>query len=112
MASHNSYIIQEEAEKLLWDGILHNPLHLSNLPSGIEDAAKAVSFSGAAFPFIPTNWRFAESISSLKAFQGTMLNVLLHKKYGVPYQNITVDMYAHFFEQSPHILIPTEIVLN
>lgn len=104
MALQSSYTIQEEAEKLLWDGILRNPLHSPNLPSGIEDAAKTISFSGTAFPFIPTNWRFGESISTLKAFQGAMLNVLLKSKYGLPYQNIIVDTYARFFGPHPQML--------
>ncbi len=78
------YNIQEEAEKVFWDGILLNPLHLSSLPDGIEGAAKAILFSGTKSPYIPTNWRFAEGISALKAFQGALLNVLLRNKYGLP----------------------------
>jgi hypothetical protein len=90
MSLLDTYSIQQETEKILWESILRNPLHKS-LPDGIEDAARNVSLVGSKFPFIPINWRFAESVSALKAFQGAMLNVLLHKKYGVPYQKVKID---------------------
>ncbi|KXN81472.1 Succinate--hydroxymethylglutarate CoA-transferase [Leucoagaricus sp. SymC.cos] len=97
----NSYSVQDETKKILWEGILRNPLHKS-LPDGIEEAARIVSFSGSRLPFIPTNWRFAESVSALKAFRGAMLNVLLKKKYDISYQTIHIDTnHAQLFLMSP-----------
>jgi hypothetical protein len=93
MTLFDTYSIQTETAKILWEGVLRNPLH-RNLPNGIEDAARAISFSGSNLPFIPINWRFAESVSALKGFQGAMLNVLLNKKYGIPYQKIHIDTYV------------------
>jgi len=90
MSLLDTYSIQRETETILWDGALRNPLHRS-LPDGIQDAARRIKFSGSKLPFIPINWRFAESVSALKAFEGAMLNVLLHNKYGIPYQNIHID---------------------
>ncbi|KXN81477.1 hypothetical protein AN958_04558 [Leucoagaricus sp. SymC.cos] len=96
----DTYSVQDEAKKLLWEGILHNPLH-KFLPDGIEEAARHISFSGLRFPFIPVNWRYAESVSALKAFQGAMLNVLLKKKYGAAYQAIHIDTnHAQLFIMS------------
>lgn len=97
----DTYSVQKETEALFWEGILRNPLHRS-FPDGIEDAARSISFSGSKLPFFPINWRYAESISALKAFQGVMLNVLLHKKYGIPYQSIHIDTdHAQLFLMSP-----------
>jgi len=84
------YAIQKETETILWEGILHNPHH-KYLPDGITYAARKIAFSGSKLPSIPINWRFAESVSALKAFEGAMLNVLLHKKYESPYQNISIN---------------------
>ncbi|KAJ3564761.1 hypothetical protein NP233_g8079 [Leucocoprinus birnbaumii] len=101
-----TYSVQKETEKLFWEGILRNPLHRS-LPDGIEDAARYISFSGSKFPWMPMNWRFTESVSALKAFEGAMINVLLKKKYDIPYQSIHIDTdHAQLFLMSPvHPLI-------
>jgi hypothetical protein len=85
-----SYSVPEESQNLLFDALVNNPLH-SSTPAEIGEAAKHVSFSGKAFPSIPVNWRFAESISALKGFQGAMLNVLLKKKYSLDYQRIDIN---------------------
>ena len=86
----DSYSVPNEARKLLWDGLINNPLHAS-APAEIKDAAKIIEYAGGASPVVPINWRFAESISALKGFQGSMLNVLLKKKYEIDYQKIIID---------------------
>jgi len=91
MSLLDTYSIQGEAQTVLWEGILLNPRHNSLPDDGIQDAARKITFSGSRLPSIPINWRFAESVSALKAFEGAMLNVLLHKKYGIPYQNIHIN---------------------
>lgn len=90
MSLLDTYSIQREAQTVLWEGTLLNPRHTS-LPDGIQDAARKIAFSGSKLPSIPVNWRFAESVSALKAFEGAMLSVLLHNKYGIPHQNIHIN---------------------
>lgn len=85
-----AYSIPFETRRLLVDGIINNKLH-SSLPTEIKEAVNSVEFTGTDLPVIPINWRFAESISSLKGFQAAMLNVLLKRKYRVDYQKITID---------------------
>ncbi|KAF9007381.1 CAIB/BAIF family enzyme [Cyathus striatus] len=103
------YSVQAESRSLLIDGIINNPLHASSLPDGIREAAKMVEYVGSLLPSIPINLRFAESISAIQGFQSAMLNVLLKKKYGMPYQNILIntlsDHAQHFIFSPMDILI-------
>lgn len=85
------YSIPSESRKLLLDGILANPLIQKNLPTGAAEAAGKVSFVGSDAPSLPVNWRFAESISALKGYEATVLNVLFKKKYGVDHVPVTID---------------------
>ncbi|RWA12523.1 hypothetical protein EKO27_g2558 [Xylaria grammica] len=101
MASLAEYSVPHEAEKLFKDGILRNPLQ-KDLPSGLEALAKHVRFEGSSRPSIPINWRFAESISALKAFEATMLNLLVSRKYNVEPSDITINTdLATLFFMSP-----------
>ncbi|KAF8996236.1 CoA-transferase family III domain-containing protein [Cyathus striatus] len=84
------YSTPVEAKKLLFHGIIKNPLH-SSLLVDVAEAAEYVIYEGNNLPNIPINWRFAESISALKGFQASMLNVLLKKKYDVDYQNVVIN---------------------
>lgn len=90
-----SYSVPEESHKLLLNGIINNPLY-AFLPSEIKDAVKNVEYTGTNAPSIPINWRFAESISSIKGFQASMLNVLLKKKYGLDYQKVVIDTFVFY----------------
>jgi hypothetical protein len=56
---------------------------MKDLPKEMEEFSRLVDLEGNDFPSNPINWRFAESISSLKAFEATMLDVLLVRKYKV-----------------------------
>lgn len=85
------YSVPEQTKQLLNKGILENPLIASDLPSGTAEAASKISFTGSDLPSIPINWRFAESISALKACEATLVNVLLKKKYGLEPVSITID---------------------
>ncbi|KAI1482857.1 CoA-transferase family III [Daldinia eschscholtzii] len=75
------YSVPQEAQRVFQDGILNNPL-MKDLPQELYSLSQAVQFEGSAKPNIPINWRFAESISAMKAFEATMLNYLITKKYG------------------------------
>ncbi|KAH9821974.1 CoA-transferase family III [Teratosphaeria destructans] len=95
------YNVQGEAEKVFQEGILHNNL-VPSLPSQIREASQLVTFNGNSSPSIPINWRFAESISALKAFEASMLNVLRSKKYDVKLSEVTIDTdHASLFFMSP-----------
>lgn len=88
--AYNDYSVPLGATDLLELGLINNPLH-SSAPADIKEAAKNIEFVGSKSPVIPINWRFAESISAIKGFQGSMLNVLIQRKYGVKYQRIVIN---------------------
>lgn len=92
--SSDQYSVPEEARLLLQKGILSNPLVAKHLPSGALEASRLVSFDGSATPSIPINWRFAESISSLKGLEATVLNVLLKRKYGIEPVKVNINTYG------------------
>lgn len=84
------YSIPQEAKKLLFEELVNNKLHAS-APSEINEAAEYIQFIGTDLPVIPINWRFAESISAIKGFEGAMLNVLLKRRYEIEYQKIVIN---------------------
>lgn len=88
------YSIPHEAQKLFTEGILKNPLISKSLPLEALDYGAKVKYVGSDAPSIPINWRFAESISSLKGLEATLLNVLLSRKYGVEPQEVVINTYV------------------
>jgi hypothetical protein len=56
------YSAQHEAENLLVNEIIRNPL-MKSLPAELEGLSKHVRYEGSSQPSIPINWRFAESIA-------------------------------------------------
>lgn len=85
-----SYSVPQEARKVFEEGIIHNPL-MKDLPVELQSLSKCVRFEGSSKPSIPINWRFAESISAMKAFEATMLNHLITRKYKVEPPAITIN---------------------
>ncbi|TPX11478.1 uncharacterized protein E0L32_007897 [Thyridium curvatum] len=83
MISQDTYSKLDEARNVFFKGILENPLISKDLPAEAASCAARIHFSGSKEPMIPINWRLSESISALKAFEATLLNVLLLRKYGV-----------------------------
>ena len=75
----NDYSVPAEARRVLEKGILENPLIQPHLPQGAVEAAQHVTFDGSHEPSLPVNWRFAESISALKAYEATVLSVLMQR---------------------------------
>jgi hypothetical protein len=86
-----TYSVPQQTEKLFREGILQNPLIFKSLPPEALKYGGKIRFVGSNLPSIPINWRFAESISSLKGLEATMLNVLLTKKYGVEPQEVIIN---------------------
>ncbi|KAF2017611.1 CoA-transferase family III [Aaosphaeria arxii CBS 175.79] len=97
----SSYSIPKETQQIFKNGILRNPLIASTLPEEITECAKKVKFVGTDKPSIPINWRFAESIASLKGLEAAMINVLLKRKYGVEPQEAVINTdHAQLFIMS------------
>lgn len=82
MDSIQQYSVPNEARRVFEEGILQNPL-MTSLPQELKSLSNHVRFEGSSQPIIPINWRFAESVSAIKAFEATMLNYLLTKKYKI-----------------------------
>ncbi|EME46193.1 hypothetical protein DOTSEDRAFT_70246, partial [Dothistroma septosporum NZE10] len=98
-----TYSIPKEARHIFVNEILYNAL-VPTLPQDIKDAGKLVRFTGSDVPSIPINWRFAESVSALKAFEASMLNVLRKRKYGSELSWVTIDTdHASLFFMSPFL---------
>ncbi|KAF2099225.1 CoA-transferase family III [Rhizodiscina lignyota] len=95
------YSVPDEAKKLFFKGILQNPLISKDLPPETFQYAEKVHFEGTRKPSIPINWRFAESISALKALEATLINTLLKRKYGIEPQEAIINTdHAQLFIMS------------
>ena len=96
-----NYTVQRETQKIFEQEILNNPL-IPSLPPEIKDASKLIHFVGNDRPSIPINWRFAESVSALKAFEASMLNVLRAKKFGAEFSEVSINTdHASLFVMTP-----------
>lgn len=98
-----AYSVPAEAEVLFHYGILKNA-RVTNLPLEFEKYATRVHFNGSDLPRIPINWRFAESLAALKAFEATMLNVLRSRKYACDASEININTdHASLFIMTPFL---------
>ncbi|KAF5711627.1 alpha methylacyl racemase [Fusarium mundagurra] len=100
-----AYSVPKQTRLILEDGIFRNPRLAHNIPDGAADiAAKHIKLQGNDQPSIPINWRFAESVSALKAYEGSVLSLLIKKKYGVDVGEIVIDTdLASLFFMTPII---------
>ena len=92
--SADDYSVQNETARVFREGILQNPLFKQCLPSDYEASAKRIKFEGTSFPIIPINWRFAESVSAIKAYEATVVNSLVKQKYGVEPGEVVINTYV------------------
>lgn len=98
---NGAYSVPAEARKTFHEQILANPLIRKSLPAGIEKTAQSIVFTGANAPTLPVNLRFAESISSLKALEASLLGLVLEMKYGVLPQKVEINTdHAQLFIMS------------
>ena len=95
-STSSTYSVPRESKKLFIEGILENPLIKGLLPAELIDSAQLIRFEGNELPSIPVNWRWAESIAALKAFEATTLNYLLKRKYNIPPVEVTINTYVLF----------------
>lgn len=91
ISNNDEYAVPKETTKVFTNALLSNPLIAKDLPSNIAEAASHVSFTGSESPSLPIPYRFAEAVSSLKALEASLLNVLINRKYGVPMQDVTIN---------------------
>ena len=96
MCSPLAYSVPQQAEAVFHQGILENVL-MQHLPASLKDLSRLIHFEGNALPSIPVNWRWAGSISALKALEATMLNYLLTRKYEIPPVEVIINTYVFFF---------------
>ena len=78
-----SYSVSEEAKRILNEGIFNNPKISRHLSSGVGEFASRVKITGNDLPSIPINWRLAESVAALQAFEACLIATLVQRKYGV-----------------------------
>ena len=98
-----TYSVPKETQKVFESEILNNPL-IPSLPPEIQDVGKLVHFTGNDLPSIPINWRFAESVAAMKAFEVSMLNVLRSRKYGVQPSEVSINTdHASLFFMTPFL---------
>jgi crotonobetainyl-CoA:carnitine CoA-transferase CaiB-like acyl-CoA transferase len=98
---HATWNLIDESCKLLQAGILDNPLINKSLPKDAAIYASKVKFTGHTYPAIPIPWRFAESVSTLKALEAIMVGGLLKAKYGVEPQDVEINIdHAQLFVMS------------
>lgn len=91
------YSVPEQAREVFQSGILSNPLISKDLPNGFQQYGDKIKFQGSNKPSMPINWRFAESISAMKALEGTMLLALLDKKYNIQPNEIVINTYVRSY---------------
>jgi CoA-transferase family III len=95
------YSVPDEAQAVLDQSILQNPLIASELPLEAFACRSKIHFVGSAQPSIPINWRFAESAASLKGLEAILIGALLKRKYDVDVGDITIDTdHAQLFFMS------------
>ncbi|KAJ9620673.1 hypothetical protein H2204_012228 [Knufia peltigerae] len=98
-ATTSSYSVPAESERLLLHALLDNPKIKKDIPHEALQFASRVVFTGSDLPSIAVNWRFAESVASLKALEACMIAALVKRKYDVDLSgaNINVDHAQLFF---------------
>jgi hypothetical protein len=94
MGSDAQYSVPLESERLFHDGIICHEFHRTRLPKEALEYEKLVRFEGTASPSLAINWRFAESVASLKGLEAVMINILLKKKYGVDPVEVVINTYV------------------
>ncbi|KAH9211047.1 caib baif family enzyme, partial [Leptodontidium sp. 2 PMI_412] len=85
--------IGEESRRILQDHLLG--VESLDLPPQVSERGNTVHFvPDGAYPFIPSLLKFSESSSSLFALVGLFANAIAEDRYGLPPQEIFVDVYS------------------
>lgn len=90
-ATADVYSVPLAANKVYEEGIISNPLIAKDLPPEAKDKKTKITFTGSRNPSLPVNWRLAEAVSSLKALEATLVDVILQRRYGLEPHQITIN---------------------
>lgn len=91
VTAFTAYSVPESAADVYKHGILENPLISDGLPSEVRNGAAAINFTGSDDPSLPVNWRFTEAVSSLKALEAALVDVILQRRHGLEPHQITIN---------------------
>ncbi|KAK6210504.1 hypothetical protein LQW54_006112 [Pestalotiopsis sp. IQ-011] len=99
------YSIFDESSRILNDVLLSDAR--LQFPTSFSEAAKKIKFVGGdEKPWILTPLKITESCASLTALMATAANVAAAERYGIGYQDVTVNLdVATLFLES--VLLPT-----
>jgi hypothetical protein len=87
----SSYSVPRETSKVFQESILADRRIAKDLPDDAKEAANRIEFVGSSDPSLPISWRFAEAVASLKGLEASLVNALLHQKYSLELQDVTID---------------------
>ncbi|KAL4778859.1 CoA-transferase family III domain-containing protein [Aspergillus varians] len=98
------YSVHTESARILAEHLLNSKD--ITLPESFKEAAKKVKFIGDDQPFIPTPLKITESSAALNALVAVAASAVSKDRYGIDYQDITVNTdVASLFLMS--IILPT-----
>ena len=86
-----SYSVPSATAKVYQEGILSNPLIAKDLPTEVQQSLTKINFVGSDSPSLPVNWRLAEAVSSLKALEATLVDVILQRRHGCGSHQVTIN---------------------
>ncbi|KAL7953753.1 putative L-carnitine dehydratase [Trichoderma compactum] len=87
----NTYSVPVAASQVYDEGIVSNPLIAKDLPAEVLKKSTSIVFTGFDSPSLPVNWRLAEAISSLKALEAALVDVILQRRYGLEPHRVTIN---------------------
>ncbi|KAI8716390.1 hypothetical protein NCS52_00932600 [Fusarium sp. LHS14.1] len=85
------YSVPTSAADVYKHGILGNPLISKDLPLEVRNGTTAIDFTGSDNPSLPVNWRFIEAVSSLKALEAALVDVILQRRHDLDPHQITIN---------------------
>ncbi|RSL77688.1 hypothetical protein CEP51_008829 [Fusarium floridanum] len=85
------YSVPASTADVYRQGILENPLISNDLPTEVRNGARTINFTGSNNPSLPVNWRFTEAVSSLKALEAALVDVILQRRHGLEPHQITIN---------------------
>ncbi|KAL6817577.1 putative L-carnitine dehydratase [Trichoderma camerunense] len=87
----NTYAVPVAANQVYDKGIISNPLIAKDLPAEVLKKSTNIVFTGSDSPSLPVNWRLAEAVSSLKALEAALVDVILQRRYGLEPHRVTIN---------------------
>ncbi|PNP53891.1 hypothetical protein THARTR1_05708 [Trichoderma harzianum] len=87
----NTYSVPVAANQVYEKGIISNPLIAKDLPAEVLKKSTNIVFTGSDSPSLPVNWRLAEAVSSLKALEAALVDVILQRRYGLEPHRVTIN---------------------